>query len=167
MAVTGLIVAQGVDRAFQSIEFEYYDTITETVASNWATIGIRGRSEPHQYYDNTGSAIWNFNLVFVAGAGQGSSLTTEDIKRRANFIKALQYPRYGNPPLVSPPPRVHIRIGKLLDARGIVKNPNFIYNSPYDNETGLPLKIDVTFTFEITHNRALGFKDVLDSLPAR
>jgi len=143
------------------IEFRYFQPLSEDVAAEYDEMPVRGRSEPHSFYSQTGPDTWQFSLKLMASVDQGDGGTPRKIYDDYLFLKSFQYPDYG-PSFVGPvkPPRqAIITIGTFFRKKGQIRTPSFTFNAPYD-ENGFPHSIDCNFTFRVINDLPLSFSDV-------
>lgn len=145
----------------KSIKFLYFQEITNNVNANYEETDIRGRSESHPFYLSTSADTYNLDIKLVASVDENDAGTTKKIHNDYLFLKSFQYPDYltGDGGVFKPPRQVIIVIGSFFRKRGIIKEPSFVFRSPYD-EKGFPHAIDCAFTFRAVHYPALGLEDI-------
>jgi len=152
-----------------------WDPPQKTRDANYDDVMVRGRSEPHVFYSNTGLQVWQITLHLTSNLNMGDTLTPLSVKVQENFLESLTMPDYGAVPgahagVVNPPHPVRISILRMFDAIGTIRNLSFTYVEPFDMFTGFPHQIDATFSF---HGRPVissdekphGFADIRKSLP--
>jgi hypothetical protein len=112
---------------------------------------IRGRSEPHAFYSHTEAGVWNFQIDLTASVEQDDGGLYIGVQEKVSFIESFLMPDYGNVPgglaSVRPPHLCRIRILRMFDAIGTIRDVNTVYNSPYDVNTGMSGHVPTTFTF--------------------
>lgn len=152
--------------AIDKIYFKYFDPITNDVAAEYDEVAVRGRSEPLPFYVATGEDTYSFNIKLVGSVDENDAGDPKNIWRDHLFIKSLQFPDYSNNRVVRPPAQAIITIGNFFRKRGIIKNPKFTWNKPYDSD-GYPHSIDCEFTFRAFNQIARSYGDVLSAGPDR
>ncbi len=125
---------------------------------------IRGRSEPHSFYSHTEAGVWQFSIHLVASIDQNDRGLPIAVKEKANFIESFTLPDLGIEPgemsLVKPPNLARIRIKRLIDAVGTIRNFSSTPTGPYDVDTGYSQTIDCTFSLNEQHK----FGSAIDSM---
>jgi len=125
-------------------------------------VPIRGRSEPHQFYAYTGTAIWNISLVLIASIDADDEGKVKTVKKQLNFLESLTMPDYGPTPLetagvVKPPHLTRVNIRRMFNVIGTLRNLSYTLEGPYD-ELGMSHRASVTFTLHALRQvRPLGF----------
>lgn len=116
---------------------------------------VRGRSEPYSFYSHTGPRVWPFRVHFVASLDQGDKGIYESVKEKVNFVESLVLPDYGVEPgelsIVTSPHYARIRIRRLVDAVGTIRNFSVEYPGPYDVDTGYSQTADCSFELQEQH----------------
>lgn len=130
----------------ETIELFHFDDVQNSADPNWATISVRGRSEPLQFYSETGPDTWQFQFYLVASVNKSDGGTVERNYRDWLLIKQSAYPDYEGDEFARPPHLFNLRWGRAMDEVGIIKSPQATFKRPYINE--LPTVIEVSFTFE-------------------
>ena len=149
------------------IEFFSWDPPQKTRNVVYDDVPVRGRSEPHVFYSYTEAQVWQFNIHFLASFDQDDRGTPVGVAERASFLESFVMPDYGDTAgsfaVVRPPHLARIRILRMIDLIGTIRNPAFVYNPPYDIQTGQAFQIDVSFTFHTQREFGkdpLGFADI-------
>lgn len=144
-----------------SIEFRFFDPIENNVDAVYEAGDVRGRSEPHHFYVQTGPDTYAISLHLVASVDQNDEGTTEDLWLHSLFIKSFQYPDYGliKKGMTLPPKHAILILGNFFEKTGIIKGYAATWNFPNDN-LGYPHSINCRFTFEVVHDRPLDYKDI-------
>jgi hypothetical protein len=143
------------------VKFLYYQDIENSIEATYDEVGVRGRSEPHPFYLETGPDIYTFDIKLVASVNESDDGSTSKIHNDYLFIKSFQYPDYGiaaSGP-IRPPRQAIITIGRWFNKKGIIKSPSFVFHAPYSSE-GFPQSIDVRFTFRVTNTIPLDMTDI-------
>ena len=150
-----------------SMDFLYFGPITNNVAAEYSEEPVRGRSEPHPFYSGTGEDTYSFSIKLMASVDQGDGGTPLKAWNSYLYLKSFQFPDYGenNQGPIRPPRQCIISIGKLFRKRGIIKQPSFSFNPPYDAD-GYPHSIDCSFTFRVFNEVARSYTDILSRLPS-
>ena len=158
---------QDVQVPVDMIEFYSFDPPQMSRSVAYDDVIVRGRSEPQVFYSHTESAIWSFTIHLVASIDQEDRGDPAVVKEKANFIESLIMPDYGDSAgefaVVKPPHLARIRILRMFDAIGTIRNPTWNYMPPYDIVTGYPHRIDVSFSFYEQRSfdqEPLGFADI-------
>lgn len=114
-------------------------------------VSVRGRSEPHVFYSHTEAQVWNFTIHLFASMDQNDGGTPLGVQEKASFIESLVMPDYGATPgelsAIRAPHLARLRILRMLDLIGTIRNPSWTYSPPYDIRTGQPYQIDCSFQF--------------------
>lgn len=130
----------------ETIELLHFEDVDNNVDPNWSTVPIRGRSEPLQFYSETGPDTWTFSIRLAASVHMRDGGTVEKNYRNWLLIKQAAFPDYEGDEFVRPPHLFNIRWGRAMDEVGLIKSPRASFKRPYINE--LPSIIEVGFTFE-------------------
>jgi len=148
-----------------SIRFLYFEPITENLDAQYDEPPVRGRSEPHLFYSQTGADHYSFNITFAASVDALDGGSTEMIYTQYLFLKSFQYPDYGlnNVGPVQPPHKVAITIGRFFRKKGVIIQPSFNFHPPYDTN-GYPHRIECQFTFRVINDTPLSLSDVRRNL---
>jgi len=143
------------------IKFKYFDPLTENVRAEYDEAPVRGRSEPHLFYQQTGPDNYNFSLKLVASVDEVDGGTPQQIHQQYLFIKSFQFPDYGQGYLgpVRPPHHAIILIGRFFRKKGAIQDPSFTFSFPLD-ENGYPYQIECRWTFRVLNDRPLDYMDV-------
>ena len=143
-------IIQDVERPGELIEFFSFEPPQKSHTVVYDDVSIRGRSEPHVFYSHTEAQIWNFTIHFLASFDEGDNGRPANVKEKENFLESFVMPDYGDEAgdfgVVKPPHLARVRILKMFDLIGTIRDLNFQYVPPYDVVTGYPYQIDATFT---------------------
>lgn len=149
------------------ISFESWEPPSKSRSVNYDDVSIRGRSEPHVFYSDTGPQIWTFSIHLVASVDQGDDGSPDSVQEKVSFIESLVMPDYGDTPggeaAIRPPHLARIQILNMINLVGTIRNPSFTYLPPYDTDSGQPYQVDCNFTFQVQREFGkppLGFADV-------
>ena len=145
----------------KTVEFLYYNDISDNYGAVYDEPDVRGRSEEHIFYQSTKANTYSFDIQLVASVNQADGGTPEKIYNDYLFIKSFQYPDYGlgyNGPIL-PPRKVLITIGKFFRKQGVITEPSGTFLKPYD-ENGYPYVIEVRFTLRVINPRPLDLNDI-------
>lgn len=116
-------------------------------------VDIRGRSEPHVFYAYTRAQVWSLNIQFNASVDQNDGGLSIEPKEKDNFLESLCMPDYsleiGGARLVQSPHLARVRILKMFDAIGTIRNYSSTYVGPYDAQTGYPYNIEASFQLHV------------------
>ena len=160
-------VIQDVQIPQDFITFESWDPPSKSRVPQYDDVDVRGRSEPHVFYSYTGPQIWNFALKLFASIDQDDRGIYLGVQEKVSFLESLVMPDYGNTPgqvaAIRPPHLTRIRILRMIDLIGTIRDLNFTYNPPYDTQTGKPQLVDCSFKFQAQREfgRApYGFADI-------
>jgi hypothetical protein len=146
----------------ESITFRHFEPLTEDgPAAQYDETGVRGRSEPHVFYTQTGEDTWSWDIKLVASVEQRDGGTARQNYQNYLFLKSFQYPDYGenNSGPLKPPPQAIIVFGRFYRKKGIIKNPSFTFSRTID-EDGFPMVIECRFSHRIVNDTPLSFRDV-------
>lgn len=167
--LSGLIVDL---ETLTGIPFFSWDPPTHSRSAVYDDVSVRGRSEPHPFYSHTDPQIWAFSIHLSASFNQNDFGTPAEVKIRENFIESLVMPDYGDEAgtfgVVNPPHLCRVVIGAMFDARGTLRNFSSAYRGPFENITGLPHNIDITFDLHVQsppNVTPAGYSDVRLGLP--
>jgi len=161
-------IIQDMHNTGELIDFYSFEPPQKSRNAVYDDVSVRGRSEPHVFYSHTEAPTYQFSIRLVASYDQRDSGTTRSVKEKEYFIESLVMPDYGPLPssrnsVVAPPHLARIRIKKLIDIAGTIRNTNYVYLPPYDEE-GYPQLIEVTFSFHVQRifgqQEPLGFAEV-------
>lgn len=108
------------------------DEITDEKSVEWGNIPIIGRSEPIKTYFASRQRVFAFSLFFVASADQSDGGTSESVRKKVNFLRALVYPRRTPGGLVLTPPPVLLIVGDLISSRCVASTVRASYSGPWD-----------------------------------
>jgi hypothetical protein len=87
----------------QRLEFQFMpERITDAKGVSWHSQSIVGRSEPYISYDSSGSRVFTFDLKFTASVDAGDDGRPEEVVRKVNWLRALQYPEVANGLVLGP-----------------------------------------------------------------
>jgi len=149
------------------IRFESWAEPTKSRQVVYDDVDVRGRSEPHVFYSHTGAQVWSFKLQLVASYDQDDRGVYTTVQEQASFIESLVMPDYGQRPgdlaAIRAPHLARIRILKMVDIVGTIRDPNWTYLAPYDIRTGVPQIIECSFSFHAQREYGkapLGFSDI-------
>lgn len=149
------------------IEFFSFEPPQKSRSVSYDDVAVRGRSEPYVFYSYTGAQIWSFTINFLASFDQADGGTPLDVQEKMNFIESFVMPDYGQNAgqfaVVRPPHLARIRILKMLDIIGTIRDPSWTYEPPYDINTGQPYQITCSFTFNVQRELGkdpLGYADI-------
>lgn len=137
-----------VDRNF--ISFVYYSGLGNSVEAQYTEENVRGRSEPHDFYQFTSADVYNLSIQLVASYMEGDNRTAKDVHKDYLFLKSFQFPDYGENNIgpVKKPHEVIIKIGNYFRGEGTIRTPRFNLDSIVD-EDGYPYVVGCEFTFKI------------------
>lgn len=147
------------------LKFLYFDPISEDVSADFEEVPVRGRSEPHVFYSQTGPDSYSFNIHLHASVDEYDGGTPQRIHSQYLFLKSFQFPDYGPGYLgpIKPPHQVIILIGQFFRKKGIIKQPGFTFHPPYDTN-GFPYHIECRFTFREINDTPRSYDDVRSGL---
>ncbi len=149
------------------IDFTSFEAPQKSRGVTYDDVPIRGRSEPHVFYGYTDATVWSFTIHFVASLHEGDGGLPVTVKEKELFIESLILPDYGIASgefsVVTPPHLARIRILKMFDAIGTIRNPSWTLLPPYDIDTGYPFQIDCSFSFNV--QKLIG--ESLDSMSSK
>lgn len=136
----------------------------DSVSAEYASIDIIGRSESYQSYHMTSNRDIPISLMFAA-MGHGNLI--DEVKKKADWCRALCYPRYVGQRMY-PPPVVLLYLGKMYSAsnlpvRGLIMGCEVNYcaqEAPYDPETFEPYTAQVDLQFKAVY---IAGEEMLDS----
>ena len=147
------------------LAFQFFNgETTDSAQAQYNPIEIIGRSEPYQVYQSTGAREISLTLTFAVQGATGSGIEEsllQEVKKKCDWCRALQYPTYVSD-LMYPPPVVHLGMGKRLSANGrsircIVTGSSVTWgaeDAPYDPTNLIPYvaTVDMTFTAVFVEN---------------
>lgn len=161
----GLI--QDVQVPQDTIEFFSWEPPQKSRDVTYDDVPIRGRSEPHVFYSHTGPQVWQFSIHFLASFDQDDGGTPTIVQEKMSFVESFVMPDYGETSgqfaVVRPPHLARVRILRMIDLIGTIRNPTWVYLPPYDITSGQPYQIDCSFTFHTQRELGkapLGFADI-------
>jgi hypothetical protein len=153
--ILGTITALDVDG--QSITFEYFERLDFAVTAEYEKAVVRGRSEPYRFYSGTSVRAWNFTLIFLASVDQGEGVddatAIQMLQQQTDFFEACQYPIV-NDDQISPPTRVKISCGKILNATGLISDVRTAFPAPFTSD-GYTMRTEISFMFEEINDKPL------------
>jgi hypothetical protein len=133
------------------IEFFTFSDPQKSRSANYDDVAVRGRSEPHDFYSSTDAQDWSLTIYLIASIEQNDEGSVISVRKKENFLESLLMPDYGDNPaedasVVKPPHYARIRIGRMFNVIGSVRNLSFNYPRPY-SANGLPQQIEVSISF--------------------
>lgn len=158
-ATEGLIIdlTTGEYKSFLSFEPPSYG-----VDAEWDSQTVRGRVGLKKQYSHTGDETWNWSLALWASTDQHDAGRPEEVMEVVNFVKSFAYPDYRDSVVIAPH-LAHIRLGKTIDAAGIIRSPQFNPQFPIDQRQGIFYGCLLTFSFEIEHDVPPSYQDIRTS----
>ena len=160
-------ILQDVQVPQDTIDFYSWDPPQKSRNVVYDDVPIRGRSEPHVFYSHTEAQVWQFSIHFIASFDQNDGGIPLNVMEKMSFIESFVMPDYGQTSgqfaVVRSPHLARIRILRMIDLIGTVRNPNWVYNPPYDITNGQPYQIDCSFSFHTQRELGkapLGFADI-------
>ncbi|MCG8433061.1 MAG: hypothetical protein MJA83_03390, partial [Gammaproteobacteria bacterium] len=135
----------------QVIRFFSFEPPQKQRTAQYDDVEIRGRSEPHPFYSSTTAQIWSFSINFVASFDEKDRGQRIDVKEAENFMESFVMPDYGDVPgqpssVVRSPHLCRIRILRMFDVKGTIRDLQFTFPPPYDADTGFPQVLPTSFT---------------------
>ncbi len=160
-------IIQDVQVPNDTIDFFSFEPPQRSREVFYDDVPIRGRSEPHVFYSHTGAQVWSLSITLFASVDQNDEGQAIDVVEKVNFLESLEMPDYGQSPgefaVVRSPHLARIKILKMFDVIGTIRNFNAIYEGPYDIDTGYPQRAIVSFilqTQRTINQQPLGFSDI-------
>lgn len=148
-ALEGIIIDTKVPSDY--VKFRSWEVPQYSRSAVYDDVAIRGRSEPHSFYSHTEAKAWNFTIHFIASFDQGDGGEPRAVTEKRSFLESFLMPDYGSSPgqytFVKSPHLARIRIRKMFDIVGQIRNLNVTYEAPYDMGTGEAYQIDCGFSF--------------------
>jgi hypothetical protein len=145
-----LATVTALDVPGQSTTFEYFERLDLAVSAEYDKVAIRGRTEPYRFYSGTGVQAWNVSIILLASVDQGESnddaTAIQQLQQATDFYLACQY-AIVNDDQISPPTRVKITCGKILNATGLISDVRVAFPAPYTSD-GYTFRNEVSFFFE-------------------
>lgn len=144
------------------LEFYSFEAPQKSRSANYDDVAIRGRSEPVPFYSSTNAQVWSLTIRLVASYDQDDSGSPIRVKREENFVESFLMPDYGDTPaetsgVVKSPHRARIRIGRMFNVVGTIRDLSFTYPPPYDAQ-GYPQIVEVAISFQTQRTiRPLGY----------
>lgn len=106
----------------------YPESVSDSNTANYSSVSILGRSEPFQYYNNSGprtvSAKFRMHVDMVDSQRDPNS---DYIYRLAAAIESTCYPNYGNGVAMSP---VTFQVANNIRITGIISSVSTSYDGP-------------------------------------
>jgi hypothetical protein len=145
-----------------TLKFQFLGSseFSDSVAANYATHDVLGRSESYYSYERTSNREFSLALKFVAQGlyGDDPDSVTQEVKARVDWCRALAYPCYSGG-LMYPPPAVYVGFGNMFVRKGktlrcLVTNVNVTYNTddaPMDLDKLAPYTALVDISFVGAH----------------
>ncbi len=96
----------------------------------------------------------------LANAAQNIPLILLECQRKADWLRALLHPQHDSQGRVFPPPLVNLIHGANFTMRGVIKDVNLTYMSPWEPNTLLSQQIEVNITFEEVNDTPKGYLEV-------
>lgn len=121
-----------------NFQFLESDEFSDSTQGNWNNQTVMGRSEDYLIYTGTNNRRISFTLRFQAvGMGTTDGIY-EEVRKKANWCRALAYPYYNNQDRLIAPPTVMLRFGNLFGnsmVRGIIQSAPVTWQGPFDIDT--------------------------------
>lgn len=159
--------ASGLSRLrFQFIEMP----IEESMDPQFEHVPTLGRSEPYVSYSGGENREVRLGLVFCSSVDQGDNGHPSAAIQNIRWLQALTMPTYGDGGIMYPPPLCRLILGRVINARGLVKS---VGSPSYEAWTGdfnpfeYPLVARCNLQFMVVNSRPLEAIDFLpvDGLP--
>jgi hypothetical protein len=153
MASPLVMIIQDVQVPQDYINVYSWDDLTKSRRVVYDDVDVRGRSEPHVFYSHTEAPVWEFSLHFMASVSQGDHGDPLGVMEKVSFIESLIMPDYGEIPgqgsIVRPAHLARIKVKRLIDAIGTIRDPKWPFKGAYNTTTGYPQQVDCTFSFHV------------------
>lgn len=114
----------------EKLAFQFNPEIQDTKGTSYERHKVPGLSHPVMQFVAGDSRQLRFRLELSAVADP-----KRDLWRDVTWLRALQYPVWGEGVLKSAPPRVVLVFGQLLSVRGVMTNVDVLYQQ-WDRDLG-------------------------------
>lgn len=140
---------------FQTLVFDNLPDISDKKSAKYNDETAIGRTAPFKVYANSENRTISVDCHFYVQEQSGPQ-SAQAIKETLYWLEAHVYPKKPENGTYSPPPMMEIKCFSLLseDPLCVVLNSynvKFDPQVPWDEDTGIPYKLDVTLDFEVVY----------------